>query len=416
MSNEERRSFFLSRAQQQNIVSSPSIRFNVVERISTRDYQNYFDEKIQKQIALHGCNGFDQWIRTSGVGKSTFINTMRDLPPDHPKAAKACSNKEGTTNVGAYPDVKNPKVVYYDFPGTGVPNFPIREYSETFQLNSYDFFIILVSNRFTENDCYLANELHKCQKKFFFVRTRIDQDITNEREDRGDEFNEQVYLDETKQICQEDLKSIPGEHPVYLISGRLKNYTKWDFPKLVQDLIENAPGLKREALVHTISANSHEAVEQKGALIRSRIFKVALASAGIAAVPVPGLSICCDVALMVREIHLYLKDFGVDNEAIEILSKRLGINLEDLVKVIYGAKMVFLDADDTGIRRLLIEKLSETAIVYAAEEGARYLPLIGPVIASGISFTAVYKVLHYFLEEIIVLAHKRIDQIVAHSR
>ncbi|CAF0718904.1 unnamed protein product [Adineta ricciae] len=408
MSNEERRSYFLNRAQQQNIVSSPNTRFNIAERISTYDYQNYFDQEVQQQIARHGC--------TSGVGKSTFINTMRDLPPDHPKAAKTCSNTEGTTVVGEYPDVKNPKVVYYDFPGPGVPNFPIGEYSKTFKLNSYDFFIILVSNRFTENDCYLANELHECQKKFFCVRSRIDQNITNGSEDRGDEFNEQVYLDETKEICQENLKSIPGEHPVYLISGRLKNYTKWDFPKLVQNLIENAPDLKREALIHTISANSHEAVEQKGALIRSRIFKVALASAGLAAVPVPGLSICCDVVLMIREIRLYLKDFGVDKEAIESLSKRLGINLEDLLEVVYGAKMVFLDADDTGIRRLLMGKLSETAIACASGEGARYLPLIGPFISSGISFTAVYNVLHYFLEEIIVLAHKRIDQIVAHSQ
>jgi predicted GTPase len=400
---------------------------------SNSDNRNDYIQQVQQRIAQYGFDGFYEWVSQSiddwskevlrigitggsGVGKSTFINTMRGLGPGHPDAAETCSNKQCTLNIQDYPDLKNPNLTYYDLPGIGTPNFLKEEYAKKVKLDSYDFVIILSANRFTENDAYLAQELHRFEKKFFFVRTKIDQDIKTEREDQenqGKTFDEEAYLAETKRFCSESIKQFSDTHPVFVISGRLENYAKWDFPKLVEHLIQNAPGLKREALIHTISPNSHAAVEQKAALIEQRILKVALVSAFAAAVPIPGLSISCDLALMIREIRWYLKYFSVDLEALDILSKILRTNPETLLKIIYGAQVAWTHADSSGIKKLVMQKLSEYALANTAEEVARYIPIIGQAVAPVVSFLTVHKTLNYFLGEIKAMAHHRVDEILA---
>jgi len=64
----------------------------------------------------------------TGVGKSTFINTIRGLSPNDSGAAKTNSMDECTIAVQKYPDPRNPNLIYYDLPGYGSQKFSRNEY------------------------------------------------------------------------------------------------------------------------------------------------------------------------------------------------------------------------------------------------------------------------------------------------
>ncbi len=107
-------------------------------------------------------------IGETGAGKSTFINTARQLSPNAFGAAETNSMKECTLEVQEYPDPRNPKLVYYDLPGSGSPNFSKEEYVTKLSLDRYDFFILLSCDRFKETDYYLAKQLDLLGKKILF--------------------------------------------------------------------------------------------------------------------------------------------------------------------------------------------------------------------------------------------------------
>jgi hypothetical protein len=63
-------------------------------------------------------------------------------------------------------------------------------------------------------------------------------------------------------------------------------------------MMDDAPDIKKEVIIRTITTNSYEIVDRKAALLEQRIFLIAIAAAGVAAVPIPDLSILCDVPLI----------------------------------------------------------------------------------------------------------------------
>src|SRR5689334_23358766 len=97
---------------------------------------------------------------------------MRGLPSNHPDSAQTCSNKQCTMEIGEYPDLKNPNLVYFDLPGIGTTNFSKEEYAEKMKLDSYDFFFILSSNRFTDNYLYLRQRTSSPWKEILFCSNK----------------------------------------------------------------------------------------------------------------------------------------------------------------------------------------------------------------------------------------------------
>lgn len=62
-------------------------------------------------------------IGNPGVGKSTFINEIRNLKDDDPLAAET-GVVETTTQQQHYPHPQNPNLIFSDLPGCGTPNNP----------------------------------------------------------------------------------------------------------------------------------------------------------------------------------------------------------------------------------------------------------------------------------------------------
>jgi len=50
-----------------------------------------------------------------------------------------------------------------------------------FQMQRYDFFLLISATRFSENDAWLANKIRRMGRSCFYVRTKIAADISNDK-------------------------------------------------------------------------------------------------------------------------------------------------------------------------------------------------------------------------------------------
>ncbi|XP_035767922.1 interferon-inducible GTPase 1-like [Neolamprologus brichardi] len=140
----------------------------------------------------------------SGSGKSTFVNAFRGVSDDDEGAAPT-GVTECTMEVKEYSHPNYPNVKFWDLPGVGTPNFPSDTYLERIGFEKFDFFIIIAAARFKENDVKLAQEIQRMEKKFYFVRSKIDDDINAERRKR--DFSEERTLTKIRDNC------FQGERP-----------------------------------------------------------------------------------------------------------------------------------------------------------------------------------------------------------
>jgi hypothetical protein len=125
----------------------------------------------------------------SGTDKSTLINTLRGLPPlgwgppsDDPTLPAQVDIEECSMEPRAYRHPRFPSVEFWDLPGCGTVNFPIKEYPERVGLDRFDFYIIMDCGRFRSTDVFLADLIEQEDRKpVFFVRSKVDVDVDSER-------------------------------------------------------------------------------------------------------------------------------------------------------------------------------------------------------------------------------------------
>uniref|UniRef100_A0A3B4HCB0 IRG-type G domain-containing protein n=1 Tax=Pundamilia nyererei TaxID=303518 RepID=A0A3B4HCB0_9CICH len=148
------------------------------------------DNNTQLNIAITG---------ESGSGKSTFVNALRDLS-DGDEGAAPTGVTETTSEVTSYPHPNYPNVTFWDLPGIGTTKFPAEEYLELVGFEKFDFFIIISAVRFRENDVKLTQEIQRMEKKFYFVRSKIDNDVRAEERSQR-EFKVEKTLSQIRQDC-----------------------------------------------------------------------------------------------------------------------------------------------------------------------------------------------------------------------
>lgn len=96
----------------------------------------------------------------------------------------------------------DPNIKIWDLPGVGTTTFTADKYLEHVGFEKFDFFIIVSSDRFRENDAKLAQEIQKMKKKFYFVRSKIDHNIKDEKRSQR-EFDEENTLKRIRDNCTE---------------------------------------------------------------------------------------------------------------------------------------------------------------------------------------------------------------------
>jgi len=116
---------------------------------------------------------------------------------------------------------------------------------------------------------------------------------------------------------------------------------------------------------------------------KSMVTKRASVSGAAAAIPLPGVDIGSDVALLLEMIPAISRRFGLSQEQIETQDPQIkGLILVAITSV--GSEMV----GKTITKQLIIQLLKQVGVRLTAKQAAKSLPIIGSVISAAISFTA----------------------------
>ncbi|XP_026777379.3 interferon-inducible GTPase 5-like [Pangasianodon hypophthalmus] len=323
----------------------------------------------------------------SGAGKSSFVNAIRGLDDDD-KGAAETGVTETTTEPECYDHPTLPNVKVWDLPGIGSPTFKGKEYLKKMQFDRFDFFIIISSERFKENDIMLAKEIKKQKKLFYFVRSKIDNDIRAEETKKN--FNKEETLSRIKRNCIENLKQFDNPK-VFLISS--KDIKAFDFEELAETLMADLPEKKRHALMQSVPVTSEAMLKKKVKMFEKAAWAAAVCSGAIAVVPVPGLSVACDASILVSFFLRCYYSFGLDDNSINKLSERVNKpHLKSLIK----SPLIAALTEKTAIRLQLSALAGGAALEYLCS----LVPGVGSVAAAGISFGCTYALLKKGLKDL----------------
>ncbi|XP_066494330.1 interferon-inducible GTPase 5-like [Tiliqua scincoides] len=329
----------------------------------------------------------------SGTGKSSLVNAMRGLDDGDDKAAKTDAFV-GSTDSEGYVHPLFPNVTIWDLPGIGTSVFQVSNYVKQVYFDKYDLFIIVSSMRFSEYDANLVHEIQKRKKKFYFVRSKIDLDLENES--RKKDFKEEKTLEKIKNDCYQRLTKSDQLPPrVFLISRW--HLDRYDFPRLQMTLEEELDDLKSQVLILAMPAFSREILEKKKKAMKKVIWMQAVLSAALGAIPVPGLSFPCDIAILVGTLRLFCNVFGLDNAAIGKLANRVGKNEAVLRSAIKKTPMAS-EITPQFVAHLL-QKSALCATLMGLELVLDFVPVVGSLTGGGLSFATTFYMLRGFLND-----------------
>ncbi|XP_044231250.1 interferon-inducible GTPase 5-like [Thunnus albacares] len=353
--------------------------------VAATKIQEYLDQ--QNKIPLHiGITG------ESGSGKSTFVNAFRGIDNRDERAAPT-GCVETTSEVTPYHHPNYPNVTLWDLPGIGTTNFPADKYLQHVGFEKFDFFIIISDTRFRENDVKLAQEIQKIGKKFYFVRSKIDNDLRNEERSQR-EFNAKRTLAQIRENCIQGLQKQGVDAPqVFLVSSF--DLHLYDFHLLEETLERELPALKRNALLLAMPTVNLEIINKKKEALQAKIKYLACMSAFTASAPVPGLSVVTDLTILANTVREYQVTFGLDIKSLQKLALSARVPVDDL-----KAEMKSPLAATEITKELFIKQLSLSAFgaaLMAAEEVSRYIPMFGIPVAMALSFGSTYSALNTFL-------------------
>nr|XP_028598257.1 interferon-inducible GTPase 5-like [Podarcis muralis] len=346
----------------------------------------------------------------AGAGKSSFVNALRGMK-DKEKGAAPTGVTETTMVPQEYSHPTFPKVKIWDLPGIGTNEFNAEEYLTKVNFKDYDFFIIISSERFTKDDTNLALEIQKNKKKFYYVRSKVDIDIENTWKSEGiseeDTYermqSEKKTLDIIRKECYDKLKELGESSPrVFLISRW--DLSKYDFPLLQETIEQEQDKIKRDVLIMCLPILTKDSIKKKKAAMESLIWKNAMVSCTVGLIPLPFLSLGCDIGIVVWTMSHICKVFGLDEDSLNILANRVGKPVEELKSVIEHTPSTGMITTEFAV------SLLKRSVMWGAITGAELIldciPVLGSLYGGGSSFVTTFYLLKNFLENAVKDAEK----------
>ncbi|XP_077788674.1 interferon-inducible GTPase 5-like [Podarcis muralis] len=346
----------------------------------------------------------------SGVGKSSFVNALRGMK-DQEKGAAKTGVTETTMVPEEYSHPTFPKVKIWDLPGIGTNEFNAEEYLTKVNFKNYDFFIIISSERFTKDDTNLALEIQKNKKKFYYVRSKVDIDIENTWKSEGiseeDTYermqSEKKTLDIIRKESYDKLKELGESSPrVFLISRWDLN--KYDFPLLQETFEKEQDKIKRDVLIMCLPILTKDSIKKKKAAMENLIWKNAMVSCTVGLIPLPFLSLGCDIGIVVWTMSHICKVFGLDEDSLNILANRVRKPVEELKSVIEHTPSTGKITAEFAMAILM--KSAMWGAITVVEAVLDFIPVLGSLYGGGSSFVTTFYLLKNFLENAVKDAEK----------
>eukprot|EP00061_Rhincodon_typus_P005461 g24997.t1 len=270
---------------------------------------NSFAATLQKQ--LDRFESVEARIAVTGEsvrGRSSLINALRNVPDNETGACPAGGSVTEPTNY-KFPSTNALQV--WDLPAIGSPDFSTAGYLEHVVFDRFDAFLILGSDRFTEKELLLAKAIRERRKSVYFVHA----EPASVPLPPGGEQREASPSD-----ANEGLKEQPPK--VFLVSSWRPG--SLGFEELLVDVAQDLPELKKRAFLFAVPCVTSKIVQVKKELMMNEIWKVAIRSALVNVVPIPGLSDMCDMTQLVTTLTSYRKAFGLDEDSRGRWAKRVG--------------------------------------------------------------------------------------------
>jgi hypothetical protein len=162
-------------------------------------------------------------------------------------------------------------------------------------------------------------------------------------------------------------------------------------------------------MILSMSVMCKEVLIAKVAALYRRIWIVSSASAAVAVIPIPFLSLGFDATLVMTEVEFYRKQLGLDQAALQKLSNVYKIPMQKIEKEL---NEVFPLQYLNSLRKFVLDFAKKQAIGATTEEFARYVPYVGTAIASTLSFGVCYIILYKILLRMEQAALKVIDVVI----
>lgn len=329
----------------------------------------------------------------SGTGKSTFVNALREVD-NTDDAAAPTGVVETTMEPKEYSIPKNPNIILWDLPGVGTTKFKTNEYVEKMQLATFDFFILISNDRFKENDAKLAKAIKNMKKNFYFVRSKVDHNIQDDKRSRRD-FSEESTLKQIKDNSVQELELLEIKSPkVFLVSSF--DLHLYEFNDLWKTLEKELPEHQRDALLLALPNISLDVVKQKAEALEAKIKWRALASAAGAAVPFPGGSIAIDLTIIMKFVNDCQNSLGLTQESLLRLSWVTKVPIE-VIKAELKSPLAGVKASTEIVLGVLRGSITVWGLV-AAGEGFKIVPFLGIPFSMSLSGFSTYVALQYLLK------------------
>jgi hypothetical protein len=116
---------------------------------------------------------------------------------------------------------------------------------------------------------------------------------------------------------------------------------------------------------------------------RAMVSRRALVSAGAVLVPLPGVDIAADVALLTELIPAINREFGLTPDQIDALSPRMKALVYKAI-VAFGGAMV----GRLVTRELVMQALMKVGVRVTTKTAARLVPIAGQAVSAGLSYSA----------------------------
>ncbi|KAL1778401.1 immunity-related GTPase family member b5-b4 tandem [Sigmodon hispidus] len=320
----------------------------------------------------------------TGAGKSSFINALRGVCEEEEGAAPT-GVTETTKTRTPYTHPKLPKVTIWDLPGIGSTTFPPQNYLTEMKFGEYDFFIIISATRFKDIDAHLAKAIEKMNTKFYFVRTKIDHDISNEQRGKPKTFNRDNVLKKIRDDCSEHLqKALSSEPPVFLISNF--DVSDFDFPKLETTLLRELPAHKRHIFTLSLHSVTETAIDRKRDFLKQKIWLEALKAGAWATIPFGGL-IRDKIQKSEETLDLYRSYFGLDDASLENIAKDFNVSVNE-IKIHLKSLRLLTSTKDMSLEDKLLKYIEYISSV------------TGGPLATGLYFRKTYYLKNLFIDTV----------------
>ncbi|XP_021045279.1 interferon-inducible GTPase 1-like [Mus pahari] len=320
----------------------------------------------------------------SGAGKSSLINALRQVKHEGKGAAKV-GVTETTTKVDSYKHPKIKNLTLWDLPGIGTMKFPPKDYLEKVDFKKYDFFIIVSATRFTKQELDLAKAIKIMKKNYYFVRSKVDFDLDNEKKSKPSDFVREDILIQIRKSYLDTFRENKIDAPqIFLISSH--NLSDYDFPALMDTLVKDLPTEKRRNFLLSLPNITEAAIQKKYNSVKQFIWLEAMKDGLLATVPVLGILQDLDMERLKKSLDYYRDLFGVDDESLKLMAKDAQVPVELLKKKLKSPYLLKLKEETLGA--LLLNYLEK----FASANGG--------LLATGLYFRKTYYLQFHFLDTV----------------